>query len=149
MDINLKNKLDTLLMACNNVGLKESVIQDILSYIAYISERDSEERCSRFSSEYLGDKYAIPDDISRTPKTYDDLCNTGSRLSSLYTAFVFDLSKYYLHSKYHREDIDSEKIGGYMSALNERSKDQVKSKEQEKNEKHEQIMCESHETVTS
>lgn len=66
MNIDIKNSLDSLLVICNtiktsskNIGdIDRMMIEDILSFIHYISDEDSEERISLFKITYLNTSYS-------------------------------------------------------------------------------------------
>ena len=127
MDVSVKNKMDTLLAECNRLetgdnseGIKRLVIQDIKTFISYISDRCADERFARFCSTYL-DEYdyvglVFSDKAQLKSESYPLLCDAGNA-SGMYLAFILELSKYYLHSRYDRKEIDAKKVTEYFEYL--------------------------------
>lgn len=138
MNIDIKNSLDSLLVICNtiktsskNIGdIDRMIIEDILSFIDYISHEDSEERISLFKITYLNTSYS--DLYSRvqeveTPKFFTLLfknskeisSNRVSHIESLYISTIYEIGKYYSLNKQDKNTVDKEKFMNYLKMLKE------------------------------
>lgn len=129
MDISVKNALDGLQNACKKAesdqcteGVWKLAVHDIRSFIYYISDKGAADRFNRFCSIYLdGNDYkelsGKGGDELRL-EAYPILCNAKTG-TSLYLSFFLELSKYYLHSRYDRKEIDADKVTEYFDYLKE------------------------------
>lgn len=138
MEIDVRNALNRLLAACDAIDaentdssrkVKDAVVADIFSFIRAISNSGSEERIELFKTMYLDGDYEKADASttvgSAVPSSFDDLCrfdrsllkNSGMKTATLYIAFIVELGKHYLHSKYDKTDIDQQKYLDYIKAL--------------------------------
>jgi len=154
MDIDVKNALNKLLVACDAIDaensyssrkIKNAVVCDIFSFIRAISDGGAEERIELFKTMYLDGDYEdagdLNDDGSSVPASFDDLCrfdisllkNGGIKTASLYIAFIVELGKHYLHSKYDKADIDQQKYLNYIRVLKARQNEsQIVSKNEQR-----------------
>lgn len=138
MNIDIKNSLDSLLVICNtiktsskNIGdIDRMMIEDILSFIHYISDEDSEERISLFKITYLNtsysDLYPKVQEIE-TPRFFELLfklskeisSNRVSHIESLYISTIYEIGKYYSLNKQDKNTVDKEKFMNYLKMLKE------------------------------
>lgn len=138
MNIDIKNSLDSLLVICNtiktaskNIGdIDSMMIEDILSFIHYISNEDSEERISLFKITYLNtsysDLYPKVQEIE-TPRFFKLLfklskeisSNRVSHIESLYISTIYEIGKYYSLNKQDENTVDKEKFMNYLKMLKE------------------------------
>ena len=138
MNIDIKNSLDSLLVICNtiktsskNIGdIDSMMIEDILSFIHYISDEDSEERISLFKITYLNtsysDLYPKVQEIE-TPRFFKLLfklskeinSNRVSHIESLYISTIYEIGKYYSLNKQDKNTVDKEKFMNYLKMLKE------------------------------
>ena len=138
MNIDIKNSLDSLLVICNtiktsskNIGdIDSMMIEDILSFIHYISDEDSEERISLFKITYLNtsysDLYPKVQEIE-TPRFFELLfklskeisSNRVSHIESLYISTIYEIGKYYSLNKQDKNTVDKEKFMNYLKMLKE------------------------------
>ena len=138
MNIDIKNSLDSLLVICNtiktsskNIGdIDRMMIEDILSFIHYISDEDSEERISLFKITYLNtsysDLYPKVQEIE-TPRFFKLLFNLSKEISSnrvshiesLYISTIYEIGKYYSLNKQDKNTVDKEKFMNYLKMLKE------------------------------
>lgn len=138
MNIDIKNSLDSLLVICNtiktsskNIGdIDRMMIEDILSFIHYISDEDSEERISLFKIIYLNtsysDLYPKVQEIE-TPRFFELLfklskeisSNRVSHIESLYISTIYEIGKYYSLNKQDKNTVDKEKFMNYLKMLKE------------------------------
>ena len=138
MNIDIKNSLDSLLVICNtimissqNIGnIDRMMIEDILSFIDYISTEGSEERISLFKITYLNtsysDLYPRVQEVE-TPKFFTLLfklskeisSNRVSHIESLYFSTIYEIGKYYSLNKKDKNTVDKEKFMDYLKMLKE------------------------------
>ena len=138
MNIDIKNSLDSLLFICNtiktsskNIGdIDRMMIEDILSFIHYISSEDSEERISLFKITYLNtsysDLYPKVQEIE-TPRFFKLLFNLSKEISSnrvshiesLFISTIYEIGKYYSLNKQDKNTVDKEKFMNYLKMLKE------------------------------
>lgn len=138
MNIDIKNSLDSLLFICNtiktsskNIGdIDRMMIEDILSFIHYISNEDSEERISLFKITYLNtsysDLYPKVQEIE-TPRFFKLLFNLSKEISSnrvshiesLFISTIYEIGKYYSLNKQDKNTVDKEKFMNYLKMLKE------------------------------
>ena len=138
MNIDIKNSLDSLLVICNtiktsskNIGdIDRMMIEDILSFIHYISSEDSEERISLFKITYLNtsysDLYPKVQEIE-TPRFFKLLFNLSKEISSnrvshiesLFISTIYEIGKYYSLNKQDENTVDKEKFMNYLKMLKE------------------------------
>lgn len=148
MDISVKKSLDNLLLTCKKVEtnpctgeIKRLLVQDIRSFIFYISDSGATERFDRFCSIYLEEsdymEKAVANESELKLEAYPFFCDAGDA-ATLYLSFFLELSKHYLHSRYDRREIDSEKVTKYFDYLKETAaRTEGKTSEKEKNQSHE------------
>lgn len=138
MNIDIKNSLDSLLFICNTIktsskdieDIDRMMIEDILSFIHYISNEDSEERISLFKITYLNtsysDLYPKVQEIE-TPRFFKLLfklskeisSNKVSHIESLYISTIYEIGKYYSLNKQDENTVDKEKFMNYLKMLKE------------------------------
>lgn len=138
MNIDIKNSLDSLLVICNtimtssqNIGnIDRMMVEDILSFIDYISTEGSEERISLFKITYLNTSYSDlyprvhkvekPDFFTFLFKLSKEICsNRISRIESLYISTIYEIGKYYSLNKQDKNTVDKEKFMNYLKMLKE------------------------------
>ena len=138
MEIDVKNALNKLLAACDAIDaenkdgsqmIKKDVVTDIISFIRVISKADAAERGQLFKTMYLDGDYEDTCDSadagSAVPSSFDKLCrldnsmlkSSGMKTAALYIAFIVELGKYYLHSRYDKGSIDQQKYLDYIKML--------------------------------
>ena len=138
MNIDIKNSLDSLLVICNTImtssqnirDIDRIMIEDILSFIHYISSEDSEERISLFKITYLNtsysDLYPRVQEVE-TPKFFTLLfklskeisSNRVSHIESLFISTIYEIGKYYSLNKQDENTVDKEKFMNYLKMLKE------------------------------
>ena len=138
MNIDIKNSLDSLLFICNTIktsskdieDIDRMMIEDILSFIHYISSEDSEERISLFKITYLNtsysDLYPKVQEIE-TPRFFKLLFNLSKEISSnrvshiesLFISTIYEIGKYYSLDKQDENTVDKEKFMNYLKMLKE------------------------------
>lgn len=136
MNIDIKNSLDSLLFICNTIktsskdieDIDRMMIEDILSFIHYISSEDSEERISLFKITYLNtsysDLYPKVQEIE-TPRFFKLLFNLSKEISSnrvshiesLFISTIYEIGKYYSLNKQDENTVDKEKFMNYLKML--------------------------------
>ena len=141
MNIDIKNSLDSLLFICNTIktsskdieDIDRMMIEDILSFIHYISSEDSEERISLFKITYLNtsysDLYPKVQEIE-TPRFFKLLFNLSKEISSnrvshiesLFISIIYEIGKYYSLNKQDENTVDKEKFMNYLKMLKEYTK---------------------------
>lgn len=151
MNIDIKNAVNNLLMACNSIkkhssgdvsikSIDELVIVDILTFIEYISKDESKDRISFFKLMYLDAKYSplLPRACNNElPVSFKILSlldmkmfsNKGITLSSLYVTLIAEIGKYYILNSLDRNHIDKNKFLKYLAIVNDYKED---AKKQEK-----------------
>lgn len=138
MNIDIKNSLDSLLVICNTImtssqnirDIDRIMIEDILSFIDYISNEGSEERISLFKITYLNtsysDLYPRVQEVE-TPKFFTLLfklskeisSNRISHIESLFISTIYEIGKYYSLNKKDKNTVDKEKFMDYLKMLKE------------------------------
>ena len=140
MNVDVKNSIDRLLIACKSVqgaagapnNITKRVIRDILAFIKHISIAGSEDRINLFKESYLDAMYRDlepNDDISALPQSFVELCsadnsllaNKGIKLSALYIATILEIGKHYSLSRYDKKEIDAKVFTEYLKELNDYS----------------------------
>ena len=151
MNIDIKNAVNNLLMACDSIkkhssgdvsikSIHELVIVDILTFIEYISKDESKDRISFFKLMYLDAKYSplLPRACNNElPVSFKILSlldmkmfsNKGITLSSLYVTLIAEIGKYYILNSLDRNHIDKNKFLKYLAIVNDYKED---AKKQEK-----------------
>ena len=154
MNIDIKNAVNNLLMACDSIkkhssgdvsikSIDELVIVDILTFIEYISKDESKDRISFFKLMYLDAKYSplLPRACNNElPVSFKILSlldmkvfsNKGITLSSLYVTVIAEIGKYYISNSLDRNHIDKNKFLKYLAIVNDYKEDAKKLKKQEK-----------------
>lgn len=154
MNIDIKNAVNNLLIACDSIkkhsygdvsikSIDELVIVDILTFIDYISKDESKDRISFFKLMYLDTKYNL-----LLPKAYNNelpesikilslldmklFSNKGITLSSLYVTVIAEIGKYYISNSLDRNHIDKNKFLKYLAIVNDYKEDDKKLKKQER-----------------
>ena len=136
MNIDIKNSLDSLLVICNTImtssqnirDIDRIMIEDILSFIDYISNEGSEERISLFKITYLNtsysDLYPRVQEVE-TPKFFTLLfklskeisSNRISHIESLFISTIYEIGQYYSLNKKDKNTVDKEKFMDYIKNL--------------------------------
>ena len=151
MNIDIKNAVNNLLMACDSIkkhssgdvsikSIDELVIVAILTFIEYISKDESKDRISFFKLMYLDAKYSplLPRACNNElPVSFKILSlldmkmfsNKGITLSSLYVTLIAEIGKYYILNSLDRNHIDKNKFLKYLAIVNDYKED---AKKQEK-----------------
>lgn len=138
MNIDIKNCLDRLLVICNTImtssqnikDIDRTMIEDILSFIDYISNEGSEERISLFKITYLNTSYSeLYPRVQEleTPKFFTLLFKLSKEISSsrvshiesLYISTIYEIGKYYSLNKQDKNTVDKEKFMNYLKMLKE------------------------------
>ena len=141
MNIDIKNSLDSLLVICKTImtssqnirDIDRIMIEDILSFIDYISNEGLEDRISLFKITYLNtsysDLYPRVQEVE-TPKFFMLLfknskeisSNTVLHIESLYISTIYEIGKYYSLNKQDKNTVDKEKFMNYLKMLKEYTK---------------------------
>ena len=141
MNIDIKNSLDSLLVICKTImtssqnirDIDRIMIEDILSFIDYISNEGLEDRISLFKITYLNtsysDLYPGVQEVE-TPKFFMLLfknskeisSNTVLHIESLYISTIYEIGKYYSLNKQDKNTVDKEKFMNYLKMLKEYTK---------------------------
>ena len=106
------------------------MIEDILSFIHYISDEDSEERISLFKITYLNTSYSdlYPKGQEKERPRFFELLfklskeissNRVSHIESLYISTIYEIGKYYSLNKQDKNTVDKEKFMNYLKMLKE------------------------------
>ena len=154
MNIDIKNAVNNLLMACDSIkkhssgdvsikSIDELVIVDILTFIDYISQDESKDRISFFKLMYLDAKYSplLPRACNNElPVSFKILSlldmkmfsNKGITLSSLYVTLIAEIGKYYILNSLDRNHIDKNKFLKYLAIVNDYKEEAIILKKQEK-----------------
>ena len=133
MNIDVKNALDKLLIACDHIqktapkgtdaeNIRELTIAGIYTFIDYISVANAGSRKSFFSMEYL-DGTVKTNTIDVLPilcnADADNAARSSTKVSALYIAFLFELGRYYSLSKHDKRDIDVTKFAQHIRQMND------------------------------
>ena len=140
MNVDVKNSIDRLLIACKAVqgtagaqnDITKRIIRDILAFIKHISIAGSEDRINLFKESYLDAVYRDlepNDDSSALPQSFVELCsadnsllaNKGIKLSALYIATILEIGKHYSLSRYDKKEIDAKVSTEHLKELNDYS----------------------------
>lgn len=154
MNIDIKNAVNNLLIACDSIkkhssgdvsikSMDELVIVDILTFIDYISKDESKDRISFFKLMYLDTKYnpllpkACNDELPESFKILSliDVKVFSDKeffLSSLYVTVISEIGKYYISNSLDKNHIDKNKFLKYLAILNDYEDDVKLLKKQEK-----------------
>lgn len=154
MNIDIKNAVNNLLMACDSIkkhssgdvsikSIDELVIVDILTFIEYISKDESKDRISFFKLMYLDAKYSplLPRACNNElPVSFKILSLIDVKvfsdkeffLSSLYVTVIAEIGKYYISNSLDKNHIDKNKFLKYLAILNDYEDDVKLLKKQEK-----------------
>lgn len=139
MNRDVKNNLEKLLSACESVqagmlstggnrDISRLVVQDILSFIGYISTEGAEDRMIRFKEDYLDlalRDIPVTDAGKGVPASFELLCqldtsvlaNRNIRISALYMAVMVALGKYYSWEQHDTYQTDLKKLNDYIARL--------------------------------
>ena len=154
MNIDIKNAVNNLLIACDSIkkhssgdvsikSIDELVIVDILTFIDYISKDESKDRISFFKLMYLDTKYSplLPRACNNElPVSFKILSLIDVKvfsdkeffLSSLYVTVISEIGKYYISNSLDKNHIDKNKFLKYLAILNDYEDDVKLLKKQEK-----------------
>ena len=140
MNIDVKNSLDKLLLACDSIqanamqnteinNIKETVIQDIIAFISSISKSGAKDRIRDFKKMYIKDDFDIIEDYQaeEPPKSLVQLhridstvlADKGISVTDLYVSFIMDLGRYYLFSRFDKNEIDQNAFSSYVNKMDE------------------------------
>ena len=133
MNIDIKNALDNLLLACRHIqsvtpdGSVEKdicrlVVGDIFHFIDEISVANANKRMDYFAKTYL-DGMVCTEPVGALPV----ICQVDNgahrlktiKISTLYVSFLFTLGRHYTLSKYDKRDIDVAEFTLYIKQLND------------------------------
>ena len=133
MNVDIKNALDKLFLACDHiqtVSSKDSaaknihnlVLADIFGFIDTISISRADDRKALFAKTYL-DGTVCSEPTGALPL----LCQVdnettvmqGTKASALFISFLFELGRFYSLSKYDKRDIDVTKFAMHIKQLND------------------------------
>lgn len=131
MDVDVKNALDKLLLACDHIqaaapkdsvcaNIKETVIADIFCFIESISVARASERKSFFAKVYLdGTILSKPTGALPILCQIDNQMLPGQKLKTaeLYVSFLFELGRNYSLSKHDKRDIDLLKFASEINRM--------------------------------
>lgn len=154
MNIDIKNAVNNLLIACDSIKkhsfgdasikfIDELVVVDILTFIDYISQDESKDRISFFKLMYLETKYnhlfpkACNDELPESFKILSliDMKVFSDKeffLSSLYVTVITEIGKYYISNSLDKNHIDKNKFLKYLAIVNDYKEEAIILKKQEK-----------------
>lgn len=151
MDIDVKNSLDKLLLACDSIqanvpqdsdikNIKEIVIQDIIVFISSISKSGAKDRIRDFKRIYIKDDFDIIEEYQpeEPPKSLVQLyridstvlADKGISVTNFYVSFITYLGKYYLFSRFDKNEIDQNAFSSYVNKMDEYISSQKKIDEE-------------------
>lgn len=140
MDIDVKNSLDKLLLACDSIqanapqssdfnDIKAMVVQDIFAFISIISKAGAKDRIRDFKRLYLKDDFVISNDYlpEEPPKSLVQLrqidstilAGKGISVTDLYISLIMNLGKFYSFSRFDKNDIDHSAFSSYVEKMDE------------------------------
>lgn len=133
MNVDIKNALNKLLLACDHIQtnvpdgstakyIRNLVIADIFCFIDNISVAKAADRKALFAKTYLdGNVYTEPSGALPILCQVDNSTSymQGTKTSALFTSFLFELGRYYSLSKHDKRDIDVTKFAMYIKQLND------------------------------
>ena len=133
MNVDIKNALDKLLLACDHIqadalrenaakNIRNLVIADIFAFIDTISVARAEARKDSFAKEYLdGIVYSEPSGALPVLCQVDRDIHVlnGTKTSALYISFLFELGRFYTLSKKDKRDIDVTGFARHIKELND------------------------------
>ncbi|MCR5181549.1 MAG: AAA family ATPase [Clostridia bacterium] len=139
MDIEIKNAVDKLMIACNNIerlaqgnneleNIRELVVGDIFAFIKGISTAGVNSRIQSFNSFYLSGQYCgfeTGTNLVEVPKSLELLSqvdntvlkNSKLKTAPMYVSLITDLGRYYMTSRFDRDEVDSDKMFHYIESL--------------------------------
>ena len=125
MDIDVKNAYTKVLESCNT-SLYDTFINDIYSFIRYISKENAEERFTEFCNIYIQKKFDFDKQKYVNQKFFIPMifkyAGTTSIIAADIISFFTILGKYYLFSKFDKNDIDQKKCRDALLQINSFSK---------------------------
>lgn len=125
MDIDVKNAYTKVLESCN-ASLYDTFINDIYSFIRYISKENAEERFTEFCNIYIQKKFDFDKQKYVNQKFFIPMifkyAGTTSIIAADIISFFTILGKYYLFSKFDKNDIDQKKCRDALLQINSFSK---------------------------
>lgn len=140
MNPDIKNSLDRLLFTCNQIedffssndemsSIKSMVVNDIFSFIRMISVSGAEQRIDYFNNIYLNGAFdtatnSCSNDVPRSLKLLcrfdlEKLNGSAVKTADRYLAFLVELGRDYILSRYDRKDIDTKKYANYIKNLSD------------------------------
>ena len=125
MDIDVKNAYTKVLESCN-ASLYDTFVNDIYSFIRYISKENAEERFTEFCNIYIQKKFDFDKQRYVNQKFFIPMIfnyvGTPSIIAADIISFFTILGKYYLFSKFDKNDIDQKKCRDALLQINSFSK---------------------------
>ena len=125
MDIDVKNAYTKVLESCN-ASLYDTFVNDIYSFIRYISKENAEERFTEFCNIYIQKKFDFDKQKYVNQKFFIPMifkyAGTTSIIAADIISFFTILGKYYLFSKFDKNDIDQKKCRDALLQINSFSK---------------------------
>lgn len=125
MDIDVKNAYTKVLESCN-ASLYDTFVNDIYSFIRYISKENAEERFTEFCNIYIQKKFDFDMQRYVNQKFFIPMifkyAGTTSIIAADIISFFTILGKYYLFSKFDKNDIDQKKCRDALLQINSFSK---------------------------
>lgn len=128
MDINVKQSLTKLLLACSkeqelidqdggHLNVKQVILNNIAGFIEIISVDHADLRIDSFNKEFLGSKEKM-NVVSIHPWFSDfQTLNLMPITKTLYAQFVYELGRYYLFNKNDKKDIVKDHFIQYIKLL--------------------------------
>lgn len=125
MDIDVKNAYTKVLESCD-ASLYDTFVNDIYSFIKYISKENTEERFTEFCNIYIQKKFDFDKQRYVNQKFFIPVifkhAGTPSIIVADIISFFTILGKYYLFSKFDKNDIDQKKCRDALLQINSFSK---------------------------
>lgn len=125
MDIDVNNAYTKVLESCN-ASLYNTFVNDIYSFIRYISKENTKERFTEFCNIYIQKKFDFDKQRYVNQKFFIPMIfkyvGTPSIIAADIISFFTILGKYYLFSKFDKNDIDQKKCRDALLQINSFSK---------------------------
>lgn len=150
MDINVKQSLTKLLLACSkeqelidqdggHLNVKQVILNNIAGFIEIISLDHADFRIDSFNKEYLDSKEKM-NVVSIHPWFSDfQTLNLMPITKSLYAQFVYELGRYYLFNKNDKKDIVKDHFIQYIKLLDIKQEEKTIVVEEPKEESSESL----------
>lgn len=128
MNLEIKRLLNNVLLNCEE-NIREQIIKDIFDFIKIISDKNGENRISYFKEIYLSEEYRSikeNDIVEERPKSITYFVHNSLNMLNAYIAIYYALGKEFCLNRYHKNDINQDKLNKYIQYLNDVKEKQYK-----------------------